>query len=378
MRVFKSLLIDSYRQLSAAKLFWLTLGLSGLVVVLFGSIGFNDQGVSILFGVFDVESEYITAGSPWARGLYLGIYSNFLVTIWLAWIATILALISTCSIFPDFVTEGSIELLLSKPISRMRLFLMKYLVSMLFVMLQVAVFCLGIFICVGLRLGEWNWMIFVAIPIVTLFYSYLFSVTVIVGMVTKSGLAALLVTGVFWMVLFSVNATDGVLTGIVTSQDVQIERYQEGITKQQMKLDEIISKSPEDVRIASRQERIEEMKTDNEDSIELLETLRAWQKPISWIIMVLPKTSQTIGLLDRWLSDDRGFDLSAIMRGDMEQLEIVEEIDPTNHEALQRETRRRVQEEYDDRPLWYVIGTSIIFEGLILGLSTLIFCKQDF
>lgn len=378
MRVFKSLLIDSYRQLSAAKLFWLTLGLSGLVVVLFGSIGFNDQGVSILFGVFDVESEYITAGSPWARGLYLGIYSNFLVTIWLAWIATILALISTCSIFPDFVTEGSIELLLSKPISRMRLFLMKYLVSMLFVMLQVAVFCLGIFICVGLRLGEWNWMIFVAIPIVTLFYSYLFSVTVIVGMVTKSGLAALLVTGVFWMVLFSVNATDGVLTGIVTSQDVQIERYQEGITKQQMKLDEIISKSPEDVRIASRQERIEEMKTDNEDSIELLETLRAWQKPISWIIMVLPKTSQTIGLLDRWLSDDRGFDLSAIMRGDMEQLEIVEEIDPTNHEALQRETRRRFQEEYDDRPLWYVIGTSIIFEGLILGLSTLIFCKQDF
>ncbi|MDP6693573.1 MAG: ABC transporter permease subunit [Phycisphaerales bacterium] len=378
MRVFKSLLIDSYRQLSAAKLFWLTLGLSGLVVVLFGSIGFNDQGVSILFGVFDVESEYITAGSPWARGLYLGIYSNFLVTIWLAWIATILALISTCSIFPDFVTEGSIELLLSKPISRMRLFLMKYLVSMLFVSLQVAVFCLGIFICVGLRLGEWNWMIFVAIPIVTLFYSYLFSVTVIVGMVTKSGLAALLVTGVFWMVLFSVNATDGVLTGIVTSQDVQIERYQEGIKKQQMKLDEIISKSPEDVRIASRQERIEEMKTDNKDSIELLETLKAWQKPISWILMVLPKTSQTIGLLDRWLSDDRGFDLSAIMRGDMEQLEIVEEIDPTNHEALQRETRRRVQEEYDDRPLWYVIGTSIIFEGLVLGLSSLIFCKQDF
>ena len=145
-----------------------------------------------------------------------------------------------------------------------------------------------------------------------------------------------------------------------------------------MKLDEIISKSPEDVRIASRQERIEEMKTDNKDSIELLETLKAWQKPICWILMVLPKTSQTIGLLDRWLSDDRGFDLSAIMRGDMEQLEIVEEIDPTNHEALQRETRRRVQEEYDDRPLWYVIGTSIIFEGLVLGLSSLIFCKQDF
>ena len=157
MRLLKAMIIDSYRQLSAAKLFWLTLGLSGLVILLYGSIGFNDQGVTILFGAIDVESEYITKGSMWARGLYLGIYSNFLVTIWLAWVATILALISTCTIFPDFVSEGAIDLSLSKPISRFRLFMMKFLVSMLFVMLQVSIFCLGIFLCVGLRLGEWNW-----------------------------------------------------------------------------------------------------------------------------------------------------------------------------------------------------------------------------
>ena len=225
--------IDAYRQLSAAKLFWLTLGLSGLVVILYGSIGFIEQGVTMLFGLFDVESEYITEGSMWARGLYLGIYSNFLVTIWLAWVATILALISTCSIFPEFVSEGSIELSLSKPITRIRLFMMKYLVSMLFVMLQVSIFCLGIFLCVGLRLGEWNWMIFVAIPIVSLFYSYLFSVTVLVGMMTKSGIAALLVTGVFWMTLFSVSVSEGSLTMIVTGEEVQIERYQESIDKQQ-------------------------------------------------------------------------------------------------------------------------------------------------
>ncbi|MBC8202677.1 MAG: ABC transporter permease subunit [Planctomycetes bacterium] len=378
MTVFKALLIDAYRQLSAAKLFWLTLGLSGLVVVLYGSIGFNDEGVTLLFGLFDVESEFITAGSPWARGFYLGIYSYFLVTIWLAWVATILALISTCSIFPDFVCAGSIELSLSKPISRLRLFLMKYLVSMLFVMLQVSVFCLGIFLCVGLRLGEWNWMIFVAIPIVTVFYSYLFAVTVFVGMVTKSGIAALLVTGVFWMALFSVGASEGILTSVVTSQEVQIERYQEGIEKQQAILDEIIAKSPEDFRIESKQSRIDEMKTDNEASVEFLGKIRAWQEPISWILTALPKTAQTIGLLDRWLSSDDGFDLGAIMRGDMSELEEVEEIDPTNHWAVQRETEKRVQDEYDGRSLWYVIGTSLIFEGFILGLASLIFCRRDF
>ena len=378
MRICKALLIDAYRQLSAAKLFWLTLGLSALVVVLYGSIGFNDEGVSILFGVFNVESEYITEGSLWARGLYLGIYSNFLVTIWLAWVATILALISTCSIFPDFVSEGSIELSLSKPITRLRLFLLKYLVSMLFVMLQVSIFCVGIFLCVGLRLGEWNWMIFVAIPIVSLFYSYLFAVTVFVGMITKSGIAALLVTGIFWMVLFSVNASEGVLTAIVTGEEVQIERYQEGIEDQQEQLDEIIAKSSDDHRIESRQSRIEDMQTANEDAVEFLEKIKAWQEPISWILILLPKTSQTIGLLDRWLGDSDGFDLAAIMRGDMTELEEMEELDPTSHKALSRESNRRMQDEYEGRSLWYVVGTSIIFEVLVLGIASLIFCRRDF
>ena len=378
MRVFKAMIIDAYRQLSAAKLFWLTLGLSILVVLLYGSIGFNDAGMTMLFGLFEVESEFITKGSPWARGLYLGIYSNFLITIWLSWVATVLALISTCSIFPDFVSEGSIELSLSKPISRIHIFAMKFFVSMLFVMLQVSIFCFGIFLCVGLRIGEWNWMIFIAIPIVTLFYSYLFSVTVFTGMITKSGIAALLVTGVFWMSLFSVSLSEGALTAIVTSEEVQLELYRDGIEKQQIMLDEIIAKSPEDFRIKKKQERIDYLITANEDAQEFLGKIRPWQTRISWVLTLLPKTSQTIGLLDRWLSNEDGFDLAAIMRGDMSELEEMEEIDSTSRLALHRETNKRMQEEYDGRSLWYVVGTSVIFECFVLGLASLIFCRRDF
>ena len=170
--VFRALLLDAYRQLSAAKLFWLTLGLSAIVVLVFGSIGLNDEGMSLFFGLTQIESEIVNAGSPWARGLYIGIYSSFLVTIWLGWIATVLALISTCTIFPEFVQGGSIELSISKPISRLHLFFMKYAVSLSFVVLQVLLFCGGIFLCVGLRIGEWNWGIFYAIPIITVFSFY--------------------------------------------------------------------------------------------------------------------------------------------------------------------------------------------------------------
>ena len=376
--VFRALLLDAYRQLSAAKLFWLTLGLSAIVVLVFSSIGFNDEGMSLFFGLTQIESEMINTGSPWARGLYIGIYSSFLVTIWLGWIATVLALISTCTIFPEFVQGGSIELSLSKPISRLHLFFMKYAVSLSFVVLQVLLFCGGIFLCVGLRIGEWNWGIFYAIPIITVFYSYLFSVCVLVGMVTRSGITALLITGLFWMGLMSAQGAETVLNRFVTEQKVTIERLEEGIVKATEELAELESESSTDMRIQRRKDRIESFQEDVDYAKVLFDKIDVWYRPVSWGLAVLPKTGQTIGLLDRWLDDGTGFDIAALMRGDMQELEEVDEFDPTTYGARERETMRRLDEDYSERSLWYVVGTSLLFEGLILTLAAWYVCKKDF
>ena len=376
---FKALLIDAYKQLSAAKLFWVTVGISVLVVVCYGSVGFNEQGISVLFGAWEIESEQLRSGSPWARGLYIGIFSSFLVKIWLAWIAIILALISTCSIFPEFVHSGSIELTISKPIGRIKLFFSKYLVSLLFVVLQVAIFCLGIFICVGLRIGEWNPFIFTAIPIVTTFFSYLFAICVLVGILTRSGITALLITGVFWMLLWSIQTSEGWLNRFVIEQNVSIERFNEGIIDAEKELSEISAKSADDFRIPKIEKRIETFNADIEESQEFLDKLEQWHTPVSWVLAFSPKNAQTIGLLDRWLSDPDGFDIGAIMSGDMQDFENeVEEFDRTTWGARERETMRRMQEEYESHSLWYVIGTSLLFEGFVLGLASWYFCRKDF
>jgi hypothetical protein len=277
------------------------------------------------------------------------------------------------------VHSGSIELTISKPIGRLKLFYMKYAVSLLFVVLQVAIFCLGIFLCVGLRLGEWNWMIFSAIPIVTIFFSYLFAVCVLVGIVTRSGITALLITGIFWMSLWSIQTTEAVLNRFVTQQQVTIERYEEGIVKDEEALAKIIAKSPDDSRIEIRRARIDSFRADIEESKEAFIELEVWHKPISWILAISPKTSQTIGLLDRWLSDPDGFDIGAIMNGDMRFAEMdMEEIDPTTSNARERETIRRMRDEYESRSLWYVLGTSLIFEFCVLSLASWYFCRKDF
>jgi ABC-type transport system involved in multi-copper enzyme maturation permease subunit len=378
MMAFRALLIDAYRQLSAAKLFWLTLGLSVLVVVLFGSIGFNDKGMSIFFGLTQIENDMFTSGSVWSRGLYIGIYSNFLVTVWLAWIATVLALISTCTIFPEFVRGGSIEMSLSKPVSRLQLFFMKYVVSLLFVLLQVTVFCVGIFFCVGLRLGEWNWNLFAAVPIVLVFYSYLFSVNVFVGVLTRSSITALLLTVIFWMGLWSSQTAETVLNQFVTQQEVKIDSFEEGIIEDEVELLALVERSPDDFRIERKRERINSMKEDVREARESFDQIEAWHRPTKWVLTVLPKTGQTIGLLDRWMSDNSGFDIAAIMRGEMDVFENMEEIDVTTHGARKRETMRRLQEDYRGRSLWYVVGTSLLFEGFILAIAAWIFVRRDY
>lgn len=377
---FKALLIDAYRQLSAAKLFWVTVGISLLVVVAYGSIGFNAEGISIGFGAYQIDSEQLNEGSPWARGLYIGIFSSFLVKIWLAWIATVLALISTCTIFPEFVHSGSIELTISKPIGRLKLFFSKYLVSLLFVVLQVAIFCFGVFLCVGLRIGEWNPMIFSAIPVVATFFSYLFAVCVLVGILTRSGITALLITGIFWMLLWSVQTSEVVLNRFVTGLQVDIERFDEGIENANEELVEIKAKSETDFRISKIEKRIETFQAKIVDAQESLDRLVPWHTPVSWLLAVSPKNAQTIGLLDRWLSDPDGFDIGAIMNGDMRAFEgeEVKDFDPTTRGARDRESNRRIQEDYESRSLWYVVGTSLLFEGMILGFASLYFGRKDF
>ena len=59
MTIIAAMLLDAYRALNARKLFWLTLGLSFLVVLSFGSIGFNEQGMSIYFGLKQIDSDFI-------------------------------------------------------------------------------------------------------------------------------------------------------------------------------------------------------------------------------------------------------------------------------------------------------------------------------
>ena len=81
MIVLWVLLLDSFRMLRARRLFWVVLVLSGLIGLLYASIGFNEGGVFALFGLLAFESELFRMNTVEAKELYLLRFTNVLVVL---------------------------------------------------------------------------------------------------------------------------------------------------------------------------------------------------------------------------------------------------------------------------------------------------------
>ncbi len=378
MRLFRAMLLDSYRELNSKKLFWMILVMSAMVVLVYASIGFDETGMSMFFGLWQIENALLTKGSFMSIVLYRSIFSTFMVGIWLTRIATILALVSTTTVFPDFVSGGAIDVMLSKPIRRVTLFFMKFVASLLFVLLQVTVFCVGVFLCMGIRLGDWEWKIFAAIPVVMLFFSYLFSVNVLFGVWTRSALAALLITMMLWTSLWSVNQSETVLNLVRTQMIMEVEHADESIAKLEesyaaLETDKNEQNAPARQRIKSQ---LESSREERDSTLETIGKIDNWYKPIRAIRTVMPKTAETIALLDRWLRRDTDVNLFDLLQGkvardDSGAFRVTDTSDD-------REAQRRVQQEYDAKSEWYLIGSSLVFEALVLSLACWIFVRRDY
>ena len=376
MTAIQAMLVDAYRELNSKKLFWITLFISAFVMLTYASIGFNEQGMSFFFGLWDVESEFVREDTPVARLLYRSLFSSFIVGLWLAWVAIILALISTTTIFPDFLASGSIDFVLSKPIGRVKVFLTKYITSLLFVFLQVAIFCVGVFLCLGWRVGEWNWLIFAAIPLVTLLFSYLYCFNVLIGTWTRSALTALLLTLLFWFTIFGVNMAEQIVLQIKIDQQIDYENQQEQVEQLEGQL-ALLGDAPEQEaqRDMIRAQISAEAAFMNE-SKKIVDKLDPWLDRIGLLKWPAPKTGETIALLDRWLKRDTDVPLMEVFRGNIDMNEKGEFVPKQTDK--QSESAERLLAFYEQRSVWYVLGTSLAFELIVLSLACFIFVRRDF
>lgn len=395
-----ALLVDAYRELNAKKLFWVTLILSGVLVGAFACVGLDAQGITIF--KWSLPVPMFNTGTMSVGFFYKFLFVQFGVALWLSWAAMILAVISTAAIIPDFVSGGAVELALSKPIGRVRLFLTKYVMGLLFVTLQVGVFSLASFLVIGLRGGAWEPRLFMAIPIVVAVFSFLFCVSALVGLLTRSTIAALLLTLLFWIFLFILNAADSSTLMIKSQKVAQVARQERMIERQKKEIDRLehwarsqldekaksdaaANGEPEPAPVAWSSEQIEQISPqivnvrsqitstekdikENQDDVTQIER---WNRGFVIAKTVLPKTAETTKLLERALLSEE--DLKKIERAtgnDRRRRDDEEDTHVTGAQMAEQVLR--------SRSVGWIVGTSLAFEGVVLVLACWVFARRDF
>lgn len=204
---FWALIVDGFRESRDRMIFWVMLIITLLAAVAMFCVGFEPGKVSFLFGLWEVETERFTGLSGLRADLIASIVVDLILDLVFGWVGVTLAIVATAGFFPAFMERGAIDVVLSKPIARWRLFLGKYLGGMVFVLFHATIFVVLTFLVVGCRWHVWLPGYLLTIPLMVVLFSYLYCISVLVAVYYRSTVAAVVITIFAWMAFFGVQVT---------------------------------------------------------------------------------------------------------------------------------------------------------------------------
>ncbi|MCP4248704.1 MAG: ABC transporter permease subunit [bacterium] len=312
---FWALVVDSFRESRDRKIFWVLIGLSLLIAAVRACIGFSGNKVSFLFGLVESETDWFNPLTAAGRAHVATILVYGLMDFFLGWIGVALMVIATAGVFPAMMQGGAIDVLLAKPMSRPRLFVYKYIASMVFVLVQATFFVVLTYLVAGVRWGVWVPGYLLSIPLLVLLFSYIYCVTVLVAVTTRSTVAAILLTIGAWVVFSLVRGAPGVF--------------------------------------------------DTFPGLQKYETTHRVIEAVAWIP---PKTADIPYLAAKWTGAGTSLDMFPAS---------LTENDP-NVDTEQFERARPVEEEQLEMSATASIGSSLVFEALLVLVAMWRFSRRDF
>jgi ABC-type transport system involved in multi-copper enzyme maturation permease subunit len=207
---FWALIVDSFRESLDRKIFWVLIALTLVIALMMLSIGFDGERVSFMFGLWSAKTERFNPLADIGRSNLIGFAVYFLASTIMGWIGVMLMIVATAGAFPSFMERGAVDVVLAKPISRPRLFLYKYLAGMVFVVLQGGLFFGLTFLVMGLRWGVWAPGYLLSIVFLVLLFSYVYCISALVAIKTRSAVAAILLSLFSWVLFAVVHQAPGV------------------------------------------------------------------------------------------------------------------------------------------------------------------------
>jgi ABC-type transport system involved in multi-copper enzyme maturation permease subunit len=121
-------------------------------------------------------------------------------------IGVMLAVFATASLVPHMLEKGTIDLLLSKPVSRSVLFGARYLGALLIAGANLLYFVGGIGVILALKTGVWNGGFFLSGLLMTVYFGALLGFLVLCGALLRSTTIAIMAAALVYLVSLAVAA----------------------------------------------------------------------------------------------------------------------------------------------------------------------------
>lgn len=112
-----------------------------------------------------------------------------------------LSIFSASSFIPNMLEKGNIDLLLSKPVSRNQIIWGKFFGGTIIVLLNIAYLVLGIWLLIGLKFGVWGGYFLLTIPSITFTFAVLYSLMILIGILTQSSILAMMISYLIFVIL---------------------------------------------------------------------------------------------------------------------------------------------------------------------------------
>jgi ABC-type transport system involved in multi-copper enzyme maturation permease subunit len=130
----------------------------------------------------------------------------------------LLALVWTAGFLPTFLEANAASVLLAKPVGRWRLLVGKYIGVLTFVGFQVVLFVVLTWLALGLRTNVWDMTYWWCIALLLLQFAALYSFSVLLAVTTRSTVACVFGSLLFWLLAWGINYGSVMTGGMEESQ----------------------------------------------------------------------------------------------------------------------------------------------------------------
>jgi ABC-2 type transport system permease protein len=186
-----TIILNTFREALAKKIFIGYYIIYTIIIIVF-LFAVNLDTVEGVISLTDVQQSVVSLQAIMTSVSYL--------------LVLIFCIISSASFIPSMVDKGTIDLLLSKPLSRFNILLSKYIGAVVFVGISLVYFIGAIWLILSVKSGFWNFNFLYTILSLTFAFAVMYSIVVLIGLTTQSSIIAILVNLFLLFVLCPVLA----------------------------------------------------------------------------------------------------------------------------------------------------------------------------